>query len=68
MTKTYNIRHEADRAALEAAGYKWVTVETRGEFAGRVVSRHRSYEAAEKAAKGRELAIRDVLDTTANAI
>lgn len=67
MTKTYNIRREADRAALEAAGYTWVTVQPRGENIGRVVSKHRTYDLAEKAAKNRDLAIRDVLDTTAGA-
>lgn len=67
MTKIYNIRHEADRAALEAAGYTWVTVRPRGENIGRVVSKHRTYDLAERAAKNRDLAIRDVLDTTAGA-
>jgi hypothetical protein len=67
MTKTYNIRNENDRAALESAGYNWVTVVPRGEHIGRVVSKHRTYELAEKAARGRELAIHDVTDTTAGA-
>lgn len=66
MTKTLNIRIEADRAALEAAGFAFVTVLPRGDI-GRVVSKHRTYELAERAAKGRELAIRDVRDTTAGA-
>ena len=67
MAKTYNIRREADRAALEARGFKWVTIVPRGESIGKVVSKHKSYDLAEKAARGRELAIRDVLDTTAGA-
>lgn len=67
MTKTYNIRREADRAALEAAGWTWVTTIPRGENIGTVVTKHRTIDAAERAAKGRELAIRDVLDTTAGA-
>ncbi len=67
MTKPLNIRNEADRAALEAAGYKWVAILPRGENVGRVVSKHRTYELAEKAARNRDLAIRDVLDTTAGA-
>lgn len=67
MAKSYNIRHEADRAAIEAAGYKWVTVLPRGENIGCVVTRHRTLDRAEKAAKGRDLAIRDVLDRTAGA-
>lgn len=66
MTKTLNIRIEADRAALEAAGYNWALTLPRGEI-GRVVSKHRTYEAAERAAKGREVKISDVRDTTAGA-
>ena len=67
MAKTYNIRHEADRAELEAKGITWVTTVPRGENIGKVVSKHKSYDLAEKAARGRELAIHDVLDTTAGA-
>lgn len=67
MAKTYNIRNENDRAELEAAGYSWVTAQPRGENIGRVVSKHRTYELAEKAAKGRELMLHDVTDTTAGA-
>ncbi len=67
MTKTLNIRIEADRAALEAAGYLWALTQPRGDNIGRVVSKHRTYEAAEKAATGRELKISDVRDTTAGA-
>ena len=67
MAKISNIRHEADRSALEAAGYRFVTVLPHGENIGQVVSKHRTYSMAEKAAKNRDLAIRDVLDTTAGA-
>ena len=52
-----NIRNAADRNTIEAAGYSVVTVVPRGDNRGRVVSRHRSYEAAEKKASGRDLAI-----------
>lgn len=52
-----NIRNEADRNAIEADGYTWVTVTPRGDNKGRVNSRHRSNAAAEKAAKGLDLAI-----------
>lgn len=52
-----NIRNEADRAAIEAAGYVAVTVVPRGESKGKVISRHRSYDAANKHASGRDLAI-----------
>ncbi|MBA3242290.1 MAG: hypothetical protein H0T60_13760 [Acidobacteria bacterium] len=65
MTKILNIRIEADRAAIEAAGYKWVTVCPRGENIGRVVSKHGTYAAANKRARNRDLAIHDVLDTSA---
>ncbi|MGV0909278.1 hypothetical protein [Martelella sp. FOR1707] len=67
MAKTYNIRREADRAELEAKGFKWVTTIPRGENIGQVISKHKTYDLAEKAARGREVAIRDVLDTTAGA-
>lgn len=69
MTKIYNIRYETDRAELESKGFKWVTIIPRGKKVGKVISKHKSYELAEKAARGRgrELAIRDVLDTTAGA-
>lgn len=67
MTKTLNIRIEADRSAIEAAGYTFVAVQPRGENIGRVVSTHRSYAAAEKATSNRELAIRDVRDYMAGA-
>lgn len=52
-----NIRNEADRNTIEAAGYTIVTVVPRGESKGQVVSRHRSHDAAEKRAAGRDLAI-----------
>jgi hypothetical protein len=67
MNKSLNIRNEADRAALEAAGYKWVTTVSRGENLGRVISKHRTYDLANKSAKGRDLAIHDVMDNTAGA-
>lgn len=57
---TQNIRNDDDRAAIEAKGYHWVTVRPRGEHKGRIVSKHRTYELAEQAAKGLELAIMDV--------
>ena len=55
-----NIRNDIDRTALEAKGYRWATVLPRGENKGQIVSKHRSYELAERAAKGRELAIKDI--------
>jgi hypothetical protein len=57
-----NIRNEADRNAILAAGYQWALVLPRGENKGGVVSRHKTYEAANKAAKGRELQILNVAD------
>lgn len=57
---TQNIRNDADRAAIEAKGYRYVTVLPRGDHKGQIVSKHRTYELAERAAKGRELAIMDV--------
>lgn len=58
-----NIRNAADRNTLQAQGYKFVTVQPRGEDKGRVVSRHKTRDAAEKAANGRELAIVDAQET-----
>lgn len=57
-----NIRSEFDRAQIARMGFKWVLVHPRGERKGHVASRHRTYEAAEKAAKGRELAIVEVAE------
>lgn len=54
-----NIRNPSDRAALIARGYAWATVRPRGESKGRVASAHRSYERAQRIAKGRDLAIVD---------
>lgn len=61
MTKTFNIRNEADRNELYAAGWNFVCVQVRGDK-GRIISKHRTYELAEKAAKGRELLVSDVRD------
>lgn len=55
-----NIRNETDCKELEAKGYRWATVQPRGENIGHIVSKHRTYELAEKAAKGRELAIKEI--------
>lgn len=62
MTKILNIRIEADRAALVAKGYTWALTQPRGENIGRIISKHKSYQAAEKAARGRELMISDLLE------
>ncbi len=59
MTK--NIRNAADRAALATKGYAWVTVSPRGESKGAILSAHKTYVAAEKAAKGRD---RDIIQVT----
>lgn len=56
-----NIRNETDRAAMIEAGFKWALVSRLGEI-GRVVSRHRTYDAANKAAKGRELHIVEIAE------
>lgn len=55
-----NIRIEADRTALFTKGFRWALTQPRGENIGYIVSKHRTYEAAEKAAKGRELNISDL--------
>lgn len=52
-----NIRNAADRATIEAKGYSFVTVCPRGEHKGQVVSKHRSYDAANKAARNCDIAI-----------
>lgn len=52
-----NIRNEADRASIEAKGFSWVTVAQFGDGKGAVMSKHRSYEAASRAAAGRDLRI-----------
>lgn len=62
MTKILNIRTEADRTALVAKGYTWALTQPRGENIGRIISKHKSYAAAEKAARGRELQISNLLE------
>lgn len=59
---TYNIRNEDDCAALEAAGWTHFTVCPRGENKGMVLSKHKSRDAAEKAANGRDLRVCDKYD------
>jgi hypothetical protein len=54
---TRNIRNEKDRIALNLQGIKWVTVQPRGDDKGRVLSRHKTHEAAERAARNLERAI-----------
>ena len=62
MTKTFNIRNSDDRATLMAKGFEWAVVVPRGVDIGRIVSKHASYDAAERAARNRDLAIRNIGD------
>lgn len=62
MTKTLNIRIEADRTALVTKGFTWALTQPRGENIGRIISKHKSYAAAEKAAHNCELQISDLLE------
>ena len=55
-----NIRNESDLATIEAKGFTWVTVEPRGESKGKVFSKHRTYDAANKAAKNLDRKIVEV--------
>lgn len=59
-----NIRNEADRAVLEAKGFRYVTVLPRGENKGRVISKHRTYDAANTSAKGRDLQILEIANAS----
>ena len=59
--KRYNVRHEADRRHLEAQGFRWAAAVCRGDNIGRVVSKHRTYEAANRAARNRDLDIVDLM-------
>jgi len=52
-----NVRNDDEREALYAAGWRWALTLPRGEHKGRIISRHRTYDAANKAARGRELQI-----------
>lgn len=52
-----NIRNETDRATIEAKGFKFVTVQPRGESKGTVISKHKTYDAAERRANGLDLQI-----------
>lgn len=60
MTKIINIRDNDAREALYTAGWRWALTLPRGERKGDIVSKHRSYEAANKAAGGRELMVADL--------
>lgn len=57
-----NIRNEADRTAIAAKGFTWVTVKPRGENKGEVCSKHKSYDAANKAARNIDRDIVNVSD------
>lgn len=57
---TLNIRNSDDRNTLIKQGWTWVCVVPRGENKGSVVSKHRSYDRANQAAKGRDIAIKDI--------
>lgn len=55
-----NIRNAQNCETLYAAGYRYALTLPRGEHIGQIISKHRTYEAAEKAAKGCELKISDL--------
>lgn len=57
MTKIINIRNSDDRDAMIAKGFKWVTIIPRGDRRGVVLSKHATYAAADRAAKGLDRAI-----------
>jgi hypothetical protein len=57
---TANIRNEADRATLSSQGFTWATVFPRGGNKGQILSKHRTYAAADKAAKGLDRAIVEI--------
>jgi hypothetical protein len=46
---------------LEAQGFRWAAAVCRGDNIGRVVSKHRTYEAANRAARNRDLDIVDLM-------
>lgn len=56
---TINIRTEVGRSEIKASGFRWLVVSRYGEI-GNVISRHRTYDAAKKAARGTNYAIVDV--------
>ena len=56
-----NIRREADVSALIQKNWRWVTVSTYGDR-GTVLSKHRTYEAASKAARGTSRTIVEITD------
>lgn len=63
MTKITNIRDNDVREDLYAAGWRWALTLPRGDRKGDIVSKHRTYDAANKAAKGRELRVTDLGET-----
>jgi len=60
---TQNIRNKSDRAAIIAKGYRCVTVAPRGENKGMILSRHKTRDAAENAARNKD---RHILDADCN--
>lgn len=55
-----NIRNQDDCKSLAAQGWKFVTVRPRGDNKGGVMSKHRTRDAAEKAARGKDRSIEEV--------
>lgn len=55
-----NIRDNDACEAMYAAGWRWALTLPRGDRKGDIVSKHRSYDAAIKAARGRELMVSDL--------
>ena len=58
--KSLNIRREEDRLALVAKEFRWALIEPRGDRAGQIYSKHRTIEAADRAARGYEVSIRSL--------
>lgn len=60
---TQNIRNAADRKAIISKGFRYVTVCPRGDNKGMILSRHKTRDAAEKAARNKD---RHILDADCN--
>ena len=55
-----NIRNQEDRAVLLQRGFRWARVCPRGDHKGDIQGAYVAYEAANRAARGRDQAIVDL--------
>ena len=60
LSSGMNIRNPEHRESLLSKGHSWATVHPRGESKGSIKSVHETYDAANKAAAGRDRHVMDL--------